>query len=246
MKNSITYLHLSLFAFLRSIGNCIFFLLFTLIVAFLFFEYIGQITSTEVVWNENLISPILGNIHFLLLITIPILTYSSASTVFKLEGQQLCRFLGVSTRKAILIQFLVCLFQVVILHLIILTSASYLFFLGYDDWKFFLNLFFVLFSISIALLSICFFVRSKIKNPLIYMFCCFGMICFFYLINLAGNFLSNYVLIEVFKSLSFSVIFDNAISGSFSIKKLLYLLSLTISFLYFSIFIPVKNKRRID
>lgn len=235
MSNIFRLLHLNTFSFFKKKSYLLFLAIFLILSGFFFFEYIHQIKTNTIIWNDTIVSPVLGNIHFLFLLFTPVIVYLCSSFIFSEQGRQFADFFEISNKAGVFSQYLFCLSQVFLLHLMIFPFFFYLFHLGYNDWSFILNLFVTLFLICSAISSICFYIRSKVRNPLVYMTFCLGIICFFYTVNLAGNLVKNFVLIEFFKSISFSVAFDTALSGVVSVKKSFFLLSISFSFLFFSI-----------
>jgi len=229
------FIRFNIFSQIKKLSYLFFLFSFMLIAGFLFFEYVDQ-TSKEVLnWNEKIIAPVLGNLHFLFMIFIPIITYITSSLVFSDEGRKLCCFLELTPISWQISNYLFCLFQVLLLHVLIFPFVFYIFHLGYDDWSFFSNLSITLFLISSCLCTISFFIRSKVKSPLVFILFYIFIFCFFYLIGLGGNYVNSFVLIEFFKSISFSVIFDSALSGLFSFKNLFYLITVSASFFYMSL-----------
>ena len=227
-----------------NVENKTFFLfltLFTMVTTYFFQNYLSIINQNYINWIESVISPVAGNTHFMMLFFTPALMYLLYSNFYREETRFFCRFLKLNYSYCLLVNYLVGLLMVGILLITFLPLGFYLKYIGLGESIYFLNSIFSIFLVTSVFCSINTFILSLTRNPLIYAFLCLISISFFYLIGLISNYTDHYLLVSILRFLSFSVFFDDVLTGVVSIKKIIYLISLNIFFLSLIIFGQQRN-----
>ena len=220
-----------------------FLVLFSMVTTYFFQNYLSLINQNYINWIESVISPVVGNTHFLMLFFSPALMYLLFANFYRNETRFFCRFLNLHYNYCLFINYLVSLLMVGILLITFLPLGFYLKHLGFGDSTYLFNSIFSIFLVTSVFCSINTYILSFTRNPLIYAFLCLVSISFFYLIGLISNYTDHYLLVRVLRFLSFSVFFDDVLTGIVSIKKIIYLISLNIFFFSLIIF---SNKRNIQ
>lgn len=219
-------------------GFCI---LFAGVSVYFLQSHLGVINRDYINWIDEVIAPVVGNIHLLMILFSPAFIYLLFSNFFNEESRYLCHFLKLDNKLCFFVTYFVALLMSSLLLSTFLPLSFYLEALGFSDLFYLYHSLFVIFLLSSVFCSMSVYILSWTQNPLLYLSFYLLGISYFYLIGLLSNYVENYVLVSVLRYLSFAVLFDDTLTGILSLKKIIYLLSLNLFFLSLAIGRKVKN-----
>ena len=210
--------------------------LFTAVSIYFLHSHLGIINRDYISWVDEVIAPVVGNIHFLMILFSPAFIYLIFSNFFNEESRYLCKFLRLDYKYCFFVNYFVGLLMSCLLLSIFIPLSFYLETLGFSDLFYLYHSLFIILLLTSVFCSMSVYILSWTKNPLLYLSFYLLGVSYFYLIGLLSNYVENYVLVSVLRYLSFAVLFDDTLSGVLSFKKIIYLLSLNLFFLSLVVF----------
>ena len=210
---------------------------------FIFYQYYQILDKNEVHWNEQIIAPYFGNVHFFLLIICPALNYLIGRGWGAPSSKMFFDMLRVGQVARVLILFLSNIAQLLIIFLFLSPVVLLLKLAGFESWNYFSLLLGGTFLVGISLVSISIYVGLNTTNIFFYLFLNLFVFSFFYLIGLFAKYSDHFIVIDFFRHMSFSVQYDNFVAGFISLESVTYFLSIVAVFLYLSV-IKLQGKRR--
>lgn len=228
--------------FLRSPMAYIMMGLFSLIIGWIFFNQLVYFTEnvqkmpvhlrTHYDFINEVVIKMFGNINFLLLFFVPILTMRSFSQEYKDETINIYFTGGVSDYELIFAKYIAYLIKGC---LIISTTFVFPLFLGnidIGDLSFFISGCIGIFLNLACYIAIGLFASSLTKNQILAALCGFVFVFFLWLIAMMAQSTSNFALASLLKFISINHHFQNFAKGRISLSDLSYYISfLTLSFL---------------
>lgn len=213
---------------------------------FIFHQYYKILQLNEVNWAEQIIAPFFGNIHFFLLLICPTLVFLIGKGWAGSRSKMFFDMARIGHSERIYVLFFTCFFQLLSIFIFLVPIIPLIKAAGYDSWTYLLILFIGTFLIGLSIITISVFISLVTSNIFFYLFLNMFCIGFFYLIGLIAQKFSNYLVIEFFRYISFSVQYDKLISGFISPEMILYLFSIIIIFMNLSISFLKHQKRQLS
>ena len=221
--------------FLRNPLTYIFLGLFTLVIGWIFFNYLNYFVQTVQVmpmklrnqydFTNEVILKLFGNVNFLLLFLAPLMTMKSFSEEFQRKTIIFYDSAGVSNTELVLAKLFSWWFQG-----LILVSTTLIFPLALGNINITETTFVISAYLGLILNMMCFFSlgllgSSLSSQPFIAALFSFILVLFAWMINMFGHITSNFILSEVFKFLSINHHFENFVKGSFGFSDLSFYMS---------------------
>lgn len=166
---------------------------------------------------------------------IPILTMRLMSEDRKAKTDQLLLMAPVTTTEIVLGKFLASVIVYLLSMCITLIMALVLNTFAPIEWAVVLGHFIGLFLLGSTLIAIGMFISSLTENQIIAAVGGFCVGFFLMLLDTIGNAINNSFLASVFSEMSFHTRYQNFTLGIFSISDVIFFISVTVLFVYFSI-----------
>ena len=216
--------------------------LFTLVIGWMFFSHLTFFIDTvqkapastrhSYDFANEVIIKIFGNVNFLLLFLVPILTMKSFSEEFNKNTIDLFDTSPISDLELVLGKYLSVCFQGAVLILLTLIYPLLLSNLDLGDTTFVISGYMGLFLNLISFISLGILASSICLNSVISCLLGFVLNLFVWMFGWFGTLSSDYLVSEIFKFLSVNYHYQNFVNGSISISDISYYFSfITISLL---------------
>jgi ABC-2 type transport system permease protein len=221
------------------------FALFSLISGWLFFNilvgYVDRIQvlppseQTRISFIQEVVFSLFGNLHFLLLFLVPILSMRLLAEEKKQQTMDLLWTAPITDWQIILGKYvagaflILSLFSVSLVYPIILLGA------GLDDIPALLMCYFALYLNGLCYLSVGVLASSLTDQQIVAAVISFVMLFFIWMLNWIGQSSGDFWISETLSFLSLSTHFEKLVKGWFESSSIVYYVSFIFSMLYLSV-----------
>ncbi len=207
--------------------------LFTLIVGWLFFNYLiiaKQVEHSSI--TDTVIVPIFGNLNFLFLLIAPITTMGVFTEEYKNNTMDLLHISKVNDLDIVLSKLIASVFSNLFLLLLTLILPIILFFSGHSDWGIFISCYFGMILSIFCYCSVGVFTSSISKNQIVASFLTFFLLFGLMLFALAANATDNQMVAEFIRYLGITFHYQGFARGAIRNYDVVYYLTFPIFFIF--------------
>ena len=221
---------------LRGKGNALVMMTCLLLIGIFFSQYL------QIFFNQGggsvlseVITPLYGNLHFLLIFYIPMSTLRVISEDDESGMSETLDMLNVDIGKRVMSKFFAVFTQILILILSVSLFSLTLLGTGFDQW-----VLIILNSLMISMLAGCYVSLGIFANSVFSNFILAGtfhlfLILLFFSFSFIEQVMPFHILGKLFSFLSLSTHFSKVVKGIFSFETIVYYMSFSFVFLYAAI-----------
>ena len=207
--------------------------LFSLIVGWFFFNYLVLSKNpTSLTLIEGVVKPLLGNIHFLFIFIIPLITMGTFAEERKQNTLPLLLRSPMGPLDLILGKFSASMVVVIFLLLLTAICPLMIYLSGAEGMGVVYTGYLGLIGCSLCYVSLGIFSSSLTDNQIVAAILSFSLLIVVILLGLMANASSNVLVGQIFQYFSTPAHFEGLIRGAIKSFSLIYFLSFTIFFLF--------------
>ncbi len=207
--------------------------LFCLLTGWLFFNYLATSRAVEdVTITSSVVMPILGNINFIFLLLVPLITMKSFAEEKKLNTIELLLLSKLSHIQIIAGKFLSSLFTCLFMIMFSLVFPIVLVLSGYQDWGILITGYLGLILSVSCFVAVGIFCSSLTNNQVFSALLTFCILMGITLLVLVANVSYNFMVSQILQYFSVSFHFEGFIKGVIKSYDLIYFITFVTFFLF--------------